>query len=155
MAAVATGWRRVNLVFFGIVALVAASTGLPHLGDSRITEAAAASRLKMPAKKPAACKAAAAAAGANDARVDALGRLQAVNNDWWDGVEVTMPWAAVSDAHWGRSDTWVGMITDAVEQHDVLNSTFTVEDPEFEDEQVCISGAQLVFRCSAGFPPPV
>ena len=94
----ATGWRRVNLVFFGVAALVAASFGLVHLGSSRITEAAPASRLQMPAKKTAASKAAAAASGANDARVDALCRLQAADSDWWDGIEVTVPWAAVSAA---------------------------------------------------------
>ena len=105
----ATGWRRVSLVFFGVAALVAASFGLVHLGSSRITEAAAASRFHMPAKKPSASKAAAAATGENDARADALERLHAAGDDWWDGIEVTVPWAAVSAAHAARDDTWVGL----------------------------------------------
>ena len=70
------------------------------------------------------------------ARGEALARLQAADNDWWDGIEVTVPWAAVSAAHAARDDTWVGIITDAVENSNPLNSQFTIEDPEFEDEYV-------------------
>ena len=103
----------------------------------------AAQPLEMPTKAAPRGTAAVAASEHAAARADALARLQETDNDWWDGVEVAVPWAAVSAAHAARDDTWVGIITDAVEKSNSLNSQYTIEDPEFEDEQIVVSGAAL------------
>ena len=80
---------------------------------------------------------------AYDDRCNALSRLQDAGEDWWDGTDVVVPWAAVSKRMAGRKDTWLGTITDALEKANALDSTFTVEDPEMEDEQVVLTGWQL------------
>ena len=39
-------------------------------------------------------------------RAAALSRLQAADDDWWDGIKVDVPWAAVCDSMHKRADTW-------------------------------------------------
>ena len=69
----------------------------------------------MPSKKASASKAAESSANTDNGRAQALAILQEAENNWWDSVEVTVPWAAISSTHAARTDTWVGIITDAAE----------------------------------------
>uniref|UniRef100_A0A7S3APY8 Uncharacterized protein n=1 Tax=Haptolina ericina TaxID=156174 RepID=A0A7S3APY8_9EUKA len=76
-------------------------------------------------------------------RVAALCRLFAADEDWWDGVEVDVPWAAVCDAMDNREDTWLGVITDCDTADDVLDSTFTIEHEEDDETVVFVDGREL------------
>eukprot|EP00966_Prymnesium_polylepis_P159042 3675600-Prymnesium_polylepis.1 len=76
-------------------------------------------------------------------RAAALCRLQAAQEDWWDGVQVDVPWAAVDDSMARRADTWLGIITECDEADDVLDSIFTIEHEEDEETVLCIDGHEL------------
>ena len=76
-------------------------------------------------------------------RAAALCRLQAAENDWWDGIQVDVPWATVDDSMGGRSDTWLGIITDCEEADDALNSTYTFEHEEDDETVVFVDGREL------------
>ena len=97
----------------------------------------------MPPKSKGKASAAARAADASDARAQVLSRLQESETDWWDGVEVNVPWAAASSAYAKRADCWLGIISDVVEKDNALDSEYTIEDPGDPDDAVVVSGAQL------------
>ena len=78
-----------------------------------------------------------------EARAAALARLQAAGDDWWEGAEVRVPWAAVSEAMAARRDSWVGYITEATEEDDAMDSCYTVEDGWESEMMLCLSGREL------------
>ena len=84
----------------------------------------------MPPKGKAKAPAAPPATDAYEARAEALSRLQATDPDWWDGIEVNIPWAAAGTAYAQRADSWLGIITEVLEEADALDSSYTIEDPQ-------------------------
>ena len=97
----------------------------------------------MPPKSKGKASAAPRAADAYEARAQCLCRLQDTVDDWWDGVEVNVPWAAAGAAYAQRADLWLGIITEAIEEDNALDSQFTIEDPGDPDDAVVVTGAQL------------
>ena len=73
-----------------------------------------------------------------DLRAKALNDLQASSEDWWEDLEVSVPWAAVDESMEGRRDSWQAMITDVTEEDDALDSMFTLEDGIESDTSVCL-----------------
>jgi hypothetical protein len=100
-------------------------------------------RLGMPPKGSKSAKSSEPPADELQLRADALSRLRDVQDDWWDGVQVDVPWAAVCDSMDKRRDTWLGTITDCEEMDDVLNSTYTIQHEEDEDTVVFVDGREL------------
>jgi hypothetical protein len=82
-------------------------------------------------------------AAARQARAEALARLQAAGEEWWDQIEVSVPWSAVSAIYHGRDDSWNGYITEATEVDDALQSYYTLEDGLEGDTLICVSGSEL------------
>ena len=76
-------------------------------------------------------------------RAAALSRLFAADEEWWDGVEVDVPWAAISDSMDARRDTWLGTITDYEPAANVLDATFTIEHEEDDETVVHVDGREL------------
>ena len=76
-------------------------------------------------------------------RAQTLCRLQEAEDEWWDGVEVNVPWAAAGATYHQRADHWLGIITDAVENDNSLDSEFTIESPDDPDDAVVVTGAEL------------
>jgi hypothetical protein len=97
-------------------------------------------RLQMPSKGSGAAKKPDSPCEELQLRAAALCRLQAAENDWWDGIQVDVPWATVDDSMGGRSDTWLGIITDCEEADDALNSTYTFEHEEDDETVVFVDG---------------
>ena len=97
----------------------------------------------MPPKSKGKLPAAPRAADAYEIRAKCLCRLQETEDDWWDGVEVNVPWAAAGAAYSQRADSWLGIISDVVEADNALDSNFTIEDPGDPDDAVIVTGAQL------------
>jgi hypothetical protein len=99
--------------------------------------------LEMPPKGPKSAKSAEPPLDELKLRAEAICRLQAAEDNWWDGVQVDVPWAAVCDSMAKRRDTWLGIITDCEETDDILNSTFTIEHQEDDDTVVFVDGREL------------
>ena len=97
----------------------------------------------MPPKSKDKLPAAPRAADAYEVRAKSLCKLQETEDDWWDGIEVNVPWAAAGAAYAKRADAWLGIISDVVEKDNALDSEFTIEDPDDPDDAVVITGAQL------------
>ena len=64
----------------------------------------------MPPKSKAKASATSHADDVFDAKAQVLSRLQELEDDWWDGVEVNVPWAAAGSAYAKRADCWLGII---------------------------------------------
>eukprot|EP00966_Prymnesium_polylepis_P068032 1581299-Prymnesium_polylepis.1 len=73
----------------------------------------------------------------------ALSRLFTADEDWWDGAEVDVPWAAVCDGMDARTDTWLGTITDCDTADNVLDSSFTIEHEDDDETVVHVDGREL------------
>ena len=99
-----------------------------------------ADRLQMPPKAPAGAQTQSADLRQRGA---AILRLFAADEEWWDGVEVDVPWAAVCDGMDARRDTWLGIITDCDTAEDLLDSTFTIEHEEDDETVVHMDGREL------------
>ena len=84
-----------------------------------------------------------AGSSARGDRCAALQLLQDTQEGWWEGIDVLVPWAALGKSHSSKAGTFHGCCMDAVEKDDALLSVFTIEDPEFDDDAIFITGAQL------------
>ena len=100
-------------------------------------------RLEMPPKGSKSAKSSEPTADELQQRAAALSRLHAAQEDWWDGVQVDVPWAAVDDSMHRGTDTWLGIITDCEDTDDVSNSTYTIEHEEDDETVVFVDGREL------------
>jgi len=73
----------------------------------------------------------------------ALSRLFDADEEWWDGIEVDVPWAAVCDGMDSRRDTWLGVITDCDTADNVLDSIFTIENEDDDETVVHVDSREL------------
>ena len=136
--------HRLLVAVFLLLALTSASGDLPQPTAACFAALDSVNSVVMPAKGTSASASSASADAAYDARIAMLSALQEADDEWWDGVEVNVPWAAVGKAYAGRKDLWLGTITDAIEADDPLDSAYTLEDPEIDDEPVVVNGLQLL-----------
>ena len=97
----------------------------------------------MPPKGPKSAKSAEPPLDELKLRAEAICRLHAAEEDWWDGNQVDVPWAAVCSSMSKRRDTWLGTVTDCESADNVLDSTFTVEHDDDDETTVCIDGREL------------
>jgi len=63
------------------------------------------------------------AADAYKARAKCLCKLPEAEDDWWEGVEVNVPWAAAGAAYSQRADAWLGFLSEVVENGHVVTAT--------------------------------
>ena len=139
----AWGWAAISCRTFRALALVLAVQPLLQPAKPAPGNSGALDRLQMPPKGSKGAKSSDTTCDELQRRAAALARLQRATEDWWDGVQVDVPWAAVCDSMHKRRDTWLGVITDCEDTDDVLNSTFTIEHVDDDETVVCVDGREL------------